>query len=70
MAVRNDSEREIIEYLQFLLDHAVACEVADCSLCSTLHNICDNASGRLFSIEHFPQARQAGRLRRFQRLSA
>lgn len=56
MAARNDSDREIRAYLQFLLKHGSQCHLADCPTCATLQNITDYAAARLFWVELYGRA--------------
>jgi hypothetical protein len=58
MAARDDSDREIRGYLQFLLKHGSQCHLAGCPTCSTLQGICDYAAARLFWVELYGHAEE------------
>lgn len=53
MAITDSSDREIIEYLRFLVDHETDCTLDTCPVCSTLTNICELATSLLFSIRFY-----------------
>jgi len=56
MAITDASDREIVEYLRFLIDHEGQCALEDCPVCSTLANICELAESLLFSIRFYQSA--------------
>lgn len=56
MAITDASDREIVEYLRFLIDHEGQCALEDCPVCSTLTNICELAESLLFSIKFYQSA--------------
>ena len=59
MAITDSSDREIIQYLRFLVDHEEECALDACPLCSTLTNICELAESLLFSIRFYRSANPA-----------
>jgi hypothetical protein len=54
MAIRDASDREIVAYFQFLVDHESQCAEFACPLCATLSNFCELAASLLFSIDLYP----------------
>ena len=59
MAIGNDSDREIMAYIQFLLDHGSECQLTECPSCSTLHSLCDQAADRLFGSRHYQRGERS-----------
>jgi hypothetical protein len=56
MAITDSSDREIVEYLRFLVDHEAECSIDACPICATLTNICELAESLLFSIRFYQAA--------------
>jgi hypothetical protein len=51
-----NSDLEIMEYLQMLIEHKKECDVDDCRLCGSMRSICSLVSNWLFSSPTYPGA--------------
>jgi hypothetical protein len=56
MPIIDASDREIVAYLRFLVDHESQCDLEVCPVCSTLTGICELAGSLLFSIRFYQSA--------------
>lgn len=57
MAIRNEPDKEMMVYLQFLLNHARQCDLPRCASCSKLHGICRQAALRVFAVKNHPRTK-------------
>jgi hypothetical protein len=55
MPVKNSADREILKYLQFLVEHANGCKARTCRFCASLQEVCEVMGNRLFSTDFYPE---------------
>lgn len=55
MVVMDKADREMLEYLQFLVKHTDGCEGRSCQLCASLRAVCDDLANHLFSTDFYPE---------------
>ena len=66
MLLKNIADREILEYLQFLVDHSNGCKSRNCDLCASLQAVCEAVASRLFAIEFYPEVAKSANSRAFR----
>jgi hypothetical protein len=58
MAVTDALDREVLQYVGYLVEHERQCALPGCHMCSTLTNICEFTEGLLFSVNFHRGASQ------------
>jgi hypothetical protein len=56
MAVTDAFDREVLQYVRYLVEHERQCTLRECRVCSTLTNICAFTEGLLFSVNFYQSA--------------
>jgi hypothetical protein len=51
MAVTDALDREVLQYVRYLVEHERQCTLLECGMCSTLTRICEYTEGLIFSAE-------------------
>ena len=53
MAVTDALDREVLQYVRYLVEHERQCTLLECHMCSTLTNICEFTEGLLFAVNFY-----------------
>jgi hypothetical protein len=59
MAVTDALDREVLQYVRYLVEHERQCTLPECRTCSTLTNICEFTEGLLFSVNLYQSVSQS-----------
>ena len=59
MAVTDALDREVLQYVRYLVEHERQCTLLECPMCSTLTNICEFTEGVLFAVSFYQGVSQS-----------